>query len=717
MKHIIVKWAPALIIVIAALASPTAAHETDQYTLPEGRVFADLGPHLNAWAYKAIENGVSKVNARIKQAAQGGGGTSLTSLKSQDTIVRAVNSEFGPAYDVIEGYERVLASPALAKQFPGKIVGYRQQFGNVYQHVHFPLDPRQLFRLWHASTLMAYGTYFGTDKIGHFTDMGLHYYKAYTDARRGGAKHEAALAAAVKVGTSGPLFSERGMVGYLSAGDYSNADLAANYLGLLFYLNLTESVMIDGEMQPPMLTREGDLWTIAPHVRRDSDFFKAFICSHFDEALNPGLFESSMRDALRKAVRERAPAILARRSDHHGNRYPRQYFDAILESHRTYFGQPYGYEGTNSELITIGNTCFESPAPDANVTARDFNGYTSLHHAAASADLATAKRLMQRGANVNAQVRSLERYSSEWGNTPLHLAARSGNVELAEYLIASGANLNAQNDRGQTVLHRALAYPAMVSMLISRGARVNVADNRGETALHWAAVDGQPEAAQLLLKAGANPRLRNNVGATPLHCAASVGSEAAASTLIAAGADVNAANSLGVTPLHLASARRHTAVCELLLSHSANAAAADQFGWTPLHDAAEHGAGEVIELLLSHGGTANVTDAHGTTPLHLAARRQCESACSILLAKGANANARNNLGATPLHEAAFAGNQRIADMLLKHGADHVARNAQGKTPLEVASQFRHVEVITALRSIHSVGRPDGESHEAMGMKR
>ena len=38
MKHIIVKWAPALIIVIAALASPTAAHETDQYTLPEGRV-------------------------------------------------------------------------------------------------------------------------------------------------------------------------------------------------------------------------------------------------------------------------------------------------------------------------------------------------------------------------------------------------------------------------------------------------------------------------------------------------------------------------------------------------------------------------------------------------------------------------------------------------------------------------------------------------------
>ena len=59
----------------------------------------------------------------------------------------------------------------MAQRYPGQVVGFEKQFGNIYQHVHFPLDPRQFFRIWHASKFKAYGTYMGTDKIGHFVDM------------------------------------------------------------------------------------------------------------------------------------------------------------------------------------------------------------------------------------------------------------------------------------------------------------------------------------------------------------------------------------------------------------------------------------------------------------------------------------------------------------------------------------------------------------------
>src|SRR5262245_45867897 len=218
----------AVSVAAAALAVAASGHETDQFTLPPGREFADLGEYFNAWAYDAISNGVDRANERIRRCiSDRRSNEELATLESNDEVVRAVNAEFPNAYDVIEGLESLSNSAEMKQKYPGKVIGYKEQFTNIYEHVHFPLDPTQIFRLWHASTIKVYGTYLGGDKIGHFTDMGMHYYRAYSGARAKGSSEKAAVAAAVEVGTNGPIFSERGMVGYLSAGAYSNGDLAA----------------------------------------------------------------------------------------------------------------------------------------------------------------------------------------------------------------------------------------------------------------------------------------------------------------------------------------------------------------------------------------------------------------------------------------------------------------------------------------------------------
>jgi len=45
---------------------PAAAHETDQYTLPVGREFADLGPHFSRVVHGALVKAVDRTNKAIK---------------------------------------------------------------------------------------------------------------------------------------------------------------------------------------------------------------------------------------------------------------------------------------------------------------------------------------------------------------------------------------------------------------------------------------------------------------------------------------------------------------------------------------------------------------------------------------------------------------------------------------------------------------------------
>jgi ankyrin repeat protein len=692
------------------LVTPIRAHESDQFTLPPGRRFADLGPHLNQWAYEAIKKGVEQTNARIREAvASDASDARLAELRSSATVTVAVTRAFPSAFTIIENFNHMAQSRKVQQRYPGTLVGYKEQFTNIYENVHFPLDPRQIFRIWHSATIHAYGTYLGTDKLGHFTDMGRHYYHAYQKARSAGQSKAKAIQAAVAVGNEGLFFAEEGALGYLTAGAYSNADMAANYLGFLFYRNLTEPVALGGQTRQPMLARKGGGWQIAPHVSPDSDFFRLFISDHLNEALNPSLFEKGMRDKIHEAIEARRARVLWRYRDEHDQRRPPVWFKNKAQSLRTYFGQPYGHRGTPEQLISVADACYSPTADKAEPTSRTAAGHQPLHQAVLRVDIRAVGRQLQRGADVNALVQSQQGYNAAKGNTPLHLAARDGHLAIAKLLIQAGAAIEARNQRGETALHKAAGQSRMARLLINQGASINAEDQSGQTPLHWSARDrSDTKATDLLVQQGAAVDRRDHRQRAAIHVAAMNGQPDAVDALIAGGAKVQARTRLQLTPLHLAAAENHTTVMRQLIQHGASPKARDVSGWTPLHDAARHGQQAAVQFLLAHNTQVNEPDANGSTALHLAARHDHRAIALKLIDAGAMVNQTNELKRTPLHEAAFSGDPILVRALIEAGARHGIKDNEGKTPRQLAREHAHTRAARLLQQ-----RPTGPRAEAV----
>jgi ankyrin repeat protein len=612
----------ALVLTIPFFAQTAGAHETDQFTIPEGREFAEIGDIVNRWFYDTIVKGVDKTNAEIKSAIESHASADrLRELQSGPYLAHQVNRSFPWAMDVIEGWDKECVSAEMEARFPGYVTGYKQPLVNIYQHTHAIIDPRQFFRLWLARTVKVYGHYIGTDKIGHFTDNGMNLYKAYEKALASGAGEEEANKKALWVSTDDPLFGEKGMVGYGSAGDYANGDLTANYTGYAFYRNLYEPMFLTGVKRPALCLRDGEYWKIAPHVQRDNDFMEVFYDDHLDEALNPGHFESGMRNALRAAVKQRRTVTLERYRDEHGCRRPCSWFQHKLDEMQTYYGIYYGHYGPADQIVSIPNTLFPTFSEEGNVNTPNEYGETALQAAAAEGDAAAVQRLLARGADPNAALRTNESTNSDWGSTPLHFAAASGSAQCVRLLIGAGANVNARNDLGVTPLHRAVRSPDIAALLLDRGANVSAVDARGRTPLHWAACDNENcrLVAGMLLDRKADARAADHDGRTPLHLAADAGRESVAYELLRRGADVNAPDHFRQTPLHLACMHRHYAeMVRALLGSGATANAADDFGVTPLHEAARVGSPEAVALLMRSGGSPALADAYGYTPFRLA---------------------------------------------------------------------------------------------------
>lgn len=129
----------------------------------------------------------------------------------------------------------------------------------------------------------------------------------------------------------------------------------------------------------------------------------------------------------------------------------------------------------------------------------DKTGETSLHLAARYARADAAKRLLDAGADANAQ--------DNTGRTPLHAAIAADAMGVFQILLRNRVtNLNARMHDGTTplILAARLAVEGMVENLITAQADVNAADNNGKTALHWAAAVNNTEALQILLNNAAN---------------------------------------------------------------------------------------------------------------------------------------------------------------------------------------------------------------------
>jgi ankyrin repeat protein len=84
---------------------------------------------------------------------------------------------------------------------------------------------------------------------------------------------------------------------------------------------------------------------------------------------------------------------------------------------------------------------------DARAAARNPMRVTALHAAAAARDVATARALLDRGAEVDARQQA--------GFTALHSAAQHGDVALVDLLLSRGADASLRSDDGKDAAHHA----------------------------------------------------------------------------------------------------------------------------------------------------------------------------------------------------------------------------------------------------------------------
>jgi hypothetical protein len=535
------------LLLLSGIVNCASAHETDQFTVPPNRQFADLGDYFNRWAYRAIAQGVNVTNTQIRQAMdQNQSPGVIEELQSAPHVTMGVRTQWPWSVTQIEEFERVLRSPEMRDRYPGKIVAYGERFAGVYEHAFLPFDIRAwAHMLFFSSTIRVYGTYIGTDKFGHFTDEGINYYFEYHKWHDAGMSESESIARAVRLGSQG-IMSEDGLLGLAANADYANGDISANFAGFLFYRNLTEPMRLKGHLYGPMLVRDGAFWKMADDVRPDSGFFARFISDQLDEALNPGYFDPYLRPAMHDSVRARTAIILQHYADEDGRPHDRAWFDRKLQELSTYWGIDYGHRGRYDELVSIGNSCFEGSDPNgaehlhfpgidrsgsalvagdslpnpidsfglwppsakpagprpervsasvsigASAMRRDDFGRTALHAAALTAAEGAARRLLDSGADPSA--------ADDYGTTPLHLACRRGSVRLVRLLLGRGSDPNARSAAGTTPLHEAafVGDAAMVRLLLESGAKPETPDARGRTPADVARAHGFDELATTL---------------------------------------------------------------------------------------------------------------------------------------------------------------------------------------------------------------------------
>jgi len=499
----------------AAVTPRAAAHETDQYSVPLGREYADLNGYFSDALRDTLERAVLTLNGQIAGTLVNGRPTAATArLQSPEVVMRTVYHAMPLWVTWVEPLEGRLLSPEIRNRYPGLLTVYHPPAW-IYHHPALLVDPTKLPRLVRCGTLAVGGVEFGTDKMMHFAHMGSHYASTYFRARAGGKSESEAMQAAVALGTgANPFLSEATWLGYVTTGVWSNSDLAVNYVGLKFFRNLTETVSIAGVNQPPLLERNGEFWRVGERARPGREFFGEYVTDHWNEVYNLNLYVPTMPPFVRAEIRKRCDDALRWHVDRHGEAISHEWLLERMTELTTYFGEDYGHDGEPAEMIGLATVCHLPQMPDANPQdeaqpksdASDRQGRTRLWWAAADADVALVEALLADGADPNA--------ADIDGETALHAAARAGSAAVVTRLVDQGARTDARALYGATALHRAARadHVETVSALLAAGAPADAADDFGCTPLEDAALHGHEAIVQLLLDAGADP-----ARATRLH--------------------------------------------------------------------------------------------------------------------------------------------------------------------------------------------------------
>jgi len=262
------------------------------------------------------------------------------------------------------------------------------------------------------------------------------------------------------------------------------------------------------------------------------------------------------------------------------------------------------------------------------------------------------------------------------GHSALLFAARAGDLASARLLLDAGAEVNDRSaaDISALVLAAHADHTALVSFLLDRGADAN-SDGAGYTALHAAILRGNAAAASALLAHGANPNapvrsatptrresedffLHNTfIGATPFWLAARFGQPETMRLLAKAGADCEFVHNVDYpVGSYGVYNRLHEGATTTVMAALGMGGNIDSGYARPKSGRREAATLEAVRLAIELGADVTTANAHGTTALHRAATRGYNGVVQLLVERGAPLNALDRDGQTPLSAAVLAGN-------------------------------------------------------------
>ena len=127
------------------------------------------------------------------------------------------------------------------------------------------------------------------------------------------------------------------------------------------------------------------------------------------------------------------------------------------------------------------------PKTDPNIL--NAKGESPLMLAALKGHKELAEKLIKKGADVN-----------KTGWTPLHYAATSGQLAIISLLLENSAYIDAESPNGSTPLMMAAMYgtPAAVKLLLQEGADAQLKNQQGLTALQFAQRGNRPDSAEAI---------------------------------------------------------------------------------------------------------------------------------------------------------------------------------------------------------------------------
>lgn len=311
------------------------ALETDQFTVPP-RPLVDLGAEFQAEVLKALETAVGRVNEQYDEHTAKASRASFKFVRRSEMqkaaerlteayIARAVcdaTVRGGSAQCHLEAWVRY----GEFQQQPMKFDPWPRD--SVYDTL-----TRPILMVIISPTVRFNNVYLGSDKIGHIFEQGYEYYEVFERERKTTGDETAAYRKAVQLG----IDQENGYFGMGIDNVYSNADLAANYAGLKFYLNLTRPIVIDGKRHDPLLVLQNNRWRLTEATKRD--FMKVYITEHLNEAMNPCKYGWPLRVGVRGNVKKLSSKWMAFYAS-----TPQRESRRMAEL-TTWYGENYGHSG------------------------------------------------------------------------------------------------------------------------------------------------------------------------------------------------------------------------------------------------------------------------------------------------------------------------------------------------------------------------------------